>query len=367
MQKKFRKSIRIDGKLVSAEFTSKDSARAWYSQLHSKKVLGDFGLRSPSTKGGMLLKEFALGDFMQGRMANYPESTWGADAQRLRDHVLPALGNIPLSKLTAPVVRAFLVGLVEKKHLSPKTRDRIQALISVIYSDAINRPQPLVNNNPTFGLTFRQGKRKGVKQLSYLQTSAQCERYLKAARELGPLHYGVGCLGLMGGLRKQEMIAVRFGCADTETHTLEVCARYIQASGKIEAGTKSGEDSVRFVPMSEDLEDAIALLRQSSVRNGDSDFMLQYKDGSHLSPRTVFTLNEQTCARAEVECTVHGLRHTFGREFAQRSGNMLALKDIMGHSNFTTTQIYSQLGKDRLKGFRDVMNYGQRTTQNDND
>lgn len=366
-KRKFRKGIRIDGKLVQREFTNAESANAWYSQLHTKKVYSEFGIAPPTAKDGPLFKEFALGEFMDWRRANYPESTWRSDEQRLEDHVLPAIGHIPLAKINVGVVRALLAALTEKKRLSSKTRDRVQALISVIYSAAINRDAgPLVKTNPTFGITFRQGKRKAATGLSYLHTHADCRKYIKAARALGPLHYGVACLGLMAGLRKQEMIAMRFGRIDTETHMLEVSEKYIQAAHSFERGTKSGEGDCRYVPMSEELEAAMLWIRSTAVKNGDRDFVLQYRDGRPLSPRTVTTLNRQTCSRANVECTVHGLRHTFGREFAQHSGNMGALKDIMGHSNLAVTQIYSSLGKDRLKGFRSVLNYGASAPDNDN-
>jgi integrase len=325
--------------------------------MHSKKVMGDFSLARP-IKGGILLKEFALGEFMEKRRKNYPEATWKADLQRLNDHVLPALGNLPMAKIGADKVRTFLAALVDKKGLSAKTRDRIQALISIVYSDAINRDAgALVTSNPTFGLSFRTGKRKGSKPPSYLHTHQECVRYLKAARELSLLHLGVGALGLMAGLRKQEMIALRFKNVDFDAHVLEVSEKYEQASKRILPGTKAGEYVVRPVPMSQALEQVIEQLHKRARLKDAHNFVLQNADGTHLSPKQVYLLNAETAARAGLSVTVHGLRHTFGREFAERSGNMGALQDILGHSNPTTTKLYSSLGKDRLKGFRGVMDF----------
>lgn len=353
MKKKIRKSIRLDGKLFSKEFTTKEAAKAWYSQLHSKKVMGEFDLAVP-VKGGILFKEYALGEFMQNRRKNYPESTWKADLQRLNDHVLPALGHFQLARLQGNTIRAFLGALVTSKKLSPKTRDRVQALISVIYTEALNREAgPLVKNNPTFGLTFRRGKRAGTKPPSFLNTNKECVAYLKAARELSLNHYLVGCLGLMAGLRKQEMIALRVRNVDFDNHTLDVREKFIQASGKVVRGTKAGEETERYVPMGAPLE---AALKKACEGADGSDFVLR-EGGEHLSPRTVYTLNAQSCKASGVDVTVHGLRHTFGREFAQRSGNMGALQDILGHSNSATTRLYSNLGKERLKNFRGVMDF----------
>jgi integrase len=355
VKKTFRKSIRIDGKLISKEFTRAEDAKAWYSQLHSKKIMGEFDLAARPSRDGILFKEYAEGEFMANRRKNYPASTWRADEQRLRDHILPVLGNIPLAKVRGDRLRKFLAALVDKKGLNTKTRDRVQALVSVIYTEALNREEgSLVQNNPTFGLTFRRGKRVGTKAPSFLHTQGECVKYLRAAQDLSLNHYLVGCLGIMAGLRKQEMIAVRVRHVDLGSHTLEVSEKYIQASHEIVHGTKAGEESERYVPMSAALESALKLACKGASAH---DFLLRDGNGKHLSPRSVFTLNEQTCKRAGLSVTVHGLRHTFGREFAQRSGNMGALQDILGHSNSATTRLYSSLGKDRLSKFKDVMDF----------
>lgn len=358
MKKKIRKSIRIDGKLVTKEFTRADSAKTWYSQMHSKKVLGDFGLQVPKGKQGLLFKDFAEGEFMERRRANYPESTWKADEQRLRDHVLPALGNVPISKVRVGHIRSLLMMLVEKKNLSSKTRDRVQALISVVFTEAINRPGgPLVDTNPCFGITFRRGKRTGTKAPSYLHTHDDCVKFLRVAKKLGRDHFAAACLGVMAGLRKQEMIALKFKHIDLDGRSIEVSEKYVQASHEIVRGTKAGEQSLRFIPMSEALWSALNAHWYAVKHQADDDFVLQNADGSHMSPRQVYDLIAEISEQAGMKVTVHGLRHTFGREFAERSGNMGALQDILGHSNSATTRLYSTLGKERLKGFREVMDF----------
>ena len=349
-KKKIRKTIRIDGKPVSKSFTSKEAAEAWYSALHTKKTMGGHGIILPPTDG-LLFKDFAE-EFMDLRRKEHPESTWRSDEQRLEDYVLPAIGHLRIEQVTAGHVRSLLGSMVTKLNRSPKTRDRVRALVSSMFSAAINRDEPLVTANPAFGITF-EGKRRGSKPPSFLHTTRECVRYLKAARELSPLHYAIGALGLMGGLRKQEMIPLKRKHLDFDSHAMEISERYIQAAGKVSRGTKAGTDAIRFVPMSEDLEDALLDVCRDAK---PSDLVLR-EDGAALSPKRIYALNAETCARAGVSVTVHGLRHTFGREFAERSGNINALKDILGHSNIVMTQVYSELGKERLKGFRNTVSY----------
>ncbi len=66
---------------------------------------------------------------------------------------------------------------------------------------------------------------------------------------------------------------------------------------------------------------------------------------------------EEVREKAKLDISPHGLRHTFGREFAQNTGNIKALQAILGHSSSSTTDIYSELAGDRIKGFGEAVTY----------
>lgn len=362
MKKKIRKSIRINGRSITRTFTSKEAAESWYSQLFNKRVMQTSGLALP-VRGGVLVKEFVDNEFMPRRTREYPESTWRADEQRINDHVLPAIGNLQIAKVTPQHVRVLLQNLVDQKELSSGTRSRVRAVISSIFNDALNREAgPLVLANPTFGLKFK-GKRTGETPPSYLHTTKECVEYLSAAHGLSLKHLVVGALGLMAGLRKQEMIALKWRSIDFVAQAIVVSEKFEQASGEVRAGTKGGTRVERFIPMGDELADVLFAHFQASKHAKPKDFVLANADGSNLSAKAIYTLNAQTCASAGLKVTVHGLRHTFGREFAQRSGNLGALKDILGHTNITVTQRYATLGKGRLAEFRGVVSYGQKGTK----
>jgi len=50
-----------------------------------------------------------------------------------------------------------------------------------------------------------------------------------------------------------------------------------------------------------------------------------------------------------LDVTVHTLRHTFGSYLAQRGANAFAIKELMGHSDLKTTQIYTHLSDKQRK------------------
>lgn len=362
-KKVIQKAIRINGKRVSQRFSSKEAADLWYNQMFNKKKFQSDGVVLPLGKR-VLFKDYVNNEWLPIRKKNYPQSTWQSDEQRLKDYVIPLIGDLQINKVTSVHIRTLLSGLTEGGRLAPTTRNRVRAVISAIFNDALNRADPLVAINPTFGLRF-SSKRLGHRAPSNLHTSNDCIRFLKAAQELSSQHMVVAALGLMAGLRKQEMIAVQWGSPDFRAGILEITMKYVQASKKIVRGTKKGENTARFVPMSALLIKVLKDYKKETDFVDESDFILTQKDGSHVEPKTINNLVGEICKVAGLKVTVHGLRHTFGREFAQNSGNMRALQDILGHSSMSTTEIYSRLGKDRLNSFREVVSFDLGGKQND--
>ncbi len=355
-KKAIQKAIRIGGKRVSQRFSSKEAAEFWYNQMFNKKHFQSDGVVTPHGKK-VQFKDYIFNEWLVDRKKNYPASTWMSDEQRLVDHVIPIIGNMHLNKITSVHIRSLLINLrANDKPLAPSTRNRVRAVISSVFSDALNRDEPLVASNPTFGLKF-SSKRTGNKAPSNLHTSKDCIAFLGAAKELGETHFVVAALGLMSGLRKQEMIALRWDAIDYSGRVIEVSQKYIQAAKKIVQGTKKGENTARYIPVSKELLGLLKTYQKKSEFKSDIDFVLAKKDGSHFEPKTINNMINAVCEKAKLKVTVHGLRHTFGREFAANSGNMRALQEILGHSNMSTTELYSKLGKDRLTGFREIVSF----------
>ncbi|MFX7056441.1 tyrosine-type recombinase/integrase, partial [Acinetobacter baumannii] len=50
----------------------------------------------------------------------------------------------------------------------------------------------------------------------------------------------------------------------------------------------------------------------------------------------------------EGQCT-HVLRHTFASHFMMNGGNILVLRDILGHSDIKMTMVYAHFSPDHLE------------------
>ena len=153
------------------------------------------------------------------------------------------------------------------------------------------------------------------------------------------------------GLRKGELLALRVGEVNLERGTVHV------TSGK------GNKDRILPIPAS------LRLLLESYVREYDPEhwfFEGQYgAQYSETSIQRVFTRAKEHSGLPP-HLTLHGLRHSYAtllkseapapHSLVVENGTPLhVLKDLLGHANIVTTQIYLHTSSKQLEGLYDPM------------
>ena len=359
-KKTFRRFIRVGSTVyASPRFTRQSDAESWYAQMHRKKHFEKHDLQTPRDKKEITFIQYSR-QWLDRREKEYPAATWTADEQRLRDYVLPILAEMPLSRVKSEDIRSLLekisrAGFRRKDfQISEATRTRVKALLSAIFGDAMNESPPLIASNPVTGVKMK-GKRRGAKKPEPLPNAEACIKFLTTAREEGPRELVACATILMSGIRKQELIALKWNCFDAGAGRLLLREKLEQASNSIRRGTKAGEEVTREVPIPAELVRILEEFRAG--RDMPESLILSRPDGRHLNARQVWAMIQRVREKAGLYVTVHGLRHTYGREFVLRTGNLKALQAILGHSSSATTDIYSSLAGERTRGFNESVTF----------
>lgn len=360
--KTYRRFIKLGNKLhASPEFKRKSDAENWYHEMRRKKQFLKDGIMIQEDKDSVVFIDYAR-EWLKRRLKSHGIATWQSDEQRLRDYVLPFFSELQLSSIRSEHIRDLLIKISqpgfrkEGFSISSKTRERVKALLSGIFSDALNESPPLVPFNPVLGVKIRESRR-GDKKPRFLEDKEIGARFLEEAAEVGWTEFVVSCIFLMSGVRKQELIPLRWKCFDPKGKFLHVSEKYIQANHSIVKGTKKGLDVERSIPISQNLIDVLSEHRKRTKFSGVFDFIICKLDGSHYKARQISTMIERVRKKTGVDISAHGLRHTFGRDFVAETGNTDALKSILGHSSLATTAIYSELSGNRLKPFSEAVAY----------
>lgn len=355
MAKTYRREILIKGKrFYSPRFLKKKDSDLWFEQMKRKKLLLRDGFSLTDAENQETVFSFAK-RWLEKRMKNYGPATWRADEQRLRDYILPKIGDLPMNKVSSSQVKSLLQDITENGK-AIATRTRVKALLSTLFNSALNNDPPLVQFNPVSGIKFEE-RRTAAPKPSVIDDTEACIAYLRTAKAMGPIYLLIASVGLMTGLRKSEMLGLTWGAIDFKSSRLSVRQRLVQITMEIEKGTKRGVNTSRLVGIPGILLQILKDYRKQSKFSADTDFVFAKQDtGRFYGPKDVWRMNDQISKKAGIKVHVHGLRHTFGREFSHNNGNVKVLQSIMGHSSSAMTDLYSELSGKRIEGHNEVVN-----------
>jgi len=140
------------------------------------------------------------------------------------------------------------------------------------------------------------------------------------------------------GLRVSELVMLH-------TDNIDLRDRTIRIRGK-------GEKD-RIVLFDEETKE---LLEKYLLERGEqSDYLFVNRSGNHLTPRYIQMMIKDYANAAGIKkrVTPHILRHSFATHLLKNGVDIRAIQQLLGHSNLSTTQIYTSVDMHTLKNVYD--------------
>jgi integrase/recombinase XerC len=136
------------------------------------------------------------------------------------------------------------------------------------------------------------------------------------------------------GLRLAELVQVRRSNLDLHQGTVRVVGK-----GRKERLCPLGDPAIR------------ALEAYLDACPFDGEALFVSAQGRQLNGRTVQLALKRYLAAAglDAKLTPHKLRHTFATHLLDHGADLRSVQELLGHSQLTTTQIYTSVSVDRLK------------------
>lgn len=158
------------------------------------------------------------------------------------------------------------------------------------------------------------------------------------------------------GMRNKAILEVLYGCGlrVTELISLRISnihydSEYIKVIGK---GNKErivpiGANALKFIKIY--IEESRVHI---SIKKGFEDYIFLNRGGTGLSRISVFTMIKTLALKAGIKKSIspHTFRHSFATHLIEGGADLRAVQEMLGHSSITTTEIYTHLDRDYLKG-----------------
>ena len=137
-------------------------------------------------------------------------------------------------------------------------------------------------------------------------------------------------------LRVSELCDLNFGDLDIKSHTLRV-------KGK---GSK-----MRIVPVGQKSIEIIEEYLNITNHQSNSESLIKTKGGNRIYPRFVYRIINKYLSKVTdiKKKSPHVLRHSAATHMLDRGADLRAVKELLGHENLSTTQIYTHVSVERLK------------------
>ncbi len=155
------------------------------------------------------------------------------------------------------------------------------------------------------------------------------------------------------GMRLDEIVNLKWKNVDLEKRIITVGDEEFTTKGRTQ----------RFVPICEETYEVLSRQKTQYSRvtpsfilplgNGEniSGFVFCKGNGEHYTGDYYSKEFKNACKAAGFDNTIHfhSLRHSFASNLAQKGVSLYTIKELLGHSSISTTEIYSHLNVESLR------------------
>jgi len=333
---------------------TREAAEKVRREIEARLALGDQTFLQDDGRPDPLFKNFAEGWLETYAEVECKPSTKRSYEQLLRVHVTPRFGNKKLTDIRRDEIKQFLSELSQTTHdvdgtIVPKYAKNTLRLVVCALRTVLNAAveDGWIESNPASRVGRFAKSEKPARQASAM-TRDEVEKFLVGVQEICPDWHPFFLTALRAGLRKGELIALKWG--DIQFGERENDAnRYILVQRNYSHGrfTSPKSKKSRRVDLSKQLRAVLLELRDSRLLTAmmagktsiADDLVFPSQAGTAMKPDNIVPrYMEPALEKAGLRrFRFHDLRHTFGSLLIQDGASLAYVKDQMGHSSIQIT------------------------------
>ncbi len=234
------------------------------------------------------------------------------------------------NKIQRTQINSYIRNLHEKKY-SPTSIMRKIASIRGIFKWACTNE--IITTNPALTLEQPKIPQKLPKVISVAEIEEILGQDLSKA-QIVTVELLYGC-----GLRVSELVNLKINDFDLN-------GKFLKCTGK---GSKD-----RIVPLGTKAINAIKTYLPErefylQKNNKKSSKLLINEHGKEATRQEIYTFIHNQGKKLHKTISPHTLRHSFATHLLENGADLRVVQELLGHSNVSTTQLYTHISKKRLK------------------
>lgn len=300
------------------------------------------GHTTPSEK--ISFGEYLTEKWLPIQRAQLRPSTFDSYRRNIENHVVPALGRIPLRKLAPEDLDIFYARLLTEGKLnggggglSPKTVRYIHLMISKALKDALRKGSVVRNvAEAADSPKLSSQKREEIKAW----TAEELRSFLDSIRDdrLYPAFH----LASHTGMRRGEMLGLRWADVDLDGALVSVRQALISVAYEMQISDVKTSFGRRVIDLDKGTVAVLCRWRKTQAEERlisggsyeDTGLVFGRPDGSWLHPDLFSQTFDRAVARSGLpELTLHDLRHTHASLLLRAGVPVKVVSERLGHSN----------------------------------
>lgn len=158
------------------------------------------------------------------------------------------------------------------------------------------------------------------------------------------------------GMRNKAILETLYGCGLRVSELINLKISDVFEENEFIRVTGKGNKE-RLVPIGSTALKYINIYRYETrvhlpIKRGFEDYIFLNRGGTRLSRISVFSIVKTLAEKSGLKKSIspHTFRHSFATHLIEGGADLRAVQEMLGHSSITTTEIYTHLDRDYLRG-----------------
>ncbi len=273
--------------------------------------------------------------FLEKNYSKHTINNYRIDLESFQTFLIQNYSCIDFTSTNPKQVRSYIVNLKENNY-SEKTISRKISTLRSFY-------RFLNKINTDFNFSFSSIKVPKIpKKITTIYSEKEMNSLLDQEEYFSQDFKGIRNKTIIElfyttGIRKTELINIKLSDLDFYNNLLKIF------------GKRSKQ---RNIPLAGKIINQIKeYLKERDSINSESEYLFINLQGNNLSNKSVYNLvnNYLSIVTTKNKKSPHVLRHTFASHLIKNGADIATIKELLGHKNLISTQIYTSLDINNLK------------------